>query len=305
MLVKLFKSNNPLILLFLPFVGVILLFSSVIFSFSFDKIFTLVALLVIILFTAIYLNKGINKTILFNKPLYLTALCVTFFSCIDLTSVSYFPIVLANLFLSFGFLNLIKIQRQVPCKGIVFNSSCFILLSAITYPPYLIFILLPWFSLSVIKSFNVREYLMPFLAILLFIVYVWLFVEFSSLEMISNYYSLFEKGETNSISYLHIVVFSAVYLLLILSLIVLLRLNSSATNRFKKLSWVMFLFLILALVVSLLNLYFYNPSQSLLSITIPISILFPFYLFHAKRQLVVDLFFSLFFIAVLIMVYYK
>ena len=109
MLVKLFKSNNPLILLFLPFVGVILLFSSVIFSFSFDKTFTLVALLVIILFTAIYLNKGINKTILFNKPLYLTALCVTFFSCIDLTSVSYFPLVLANLFLSFGFLTLIKI----------------------------------------------------------------------------------------------------------------------------------------------------------------------------------------------------
>ena len=108
MLVKLFKSNNPLILLFLPFIGVILLFSSLIFSFSLEKTFTIIALLVIILFTAIYLNKGINKTILFNKPLYLTALCVTFFSCIDLTSVSYFPIVLANLFLSFGFLNLIK-----------------------------------------------------------------------------------------------------------------------------------------------------------------------------------------------------
>ena len=131
-MVRLFKSNNPLILLFLPLVGFSLLFSLRLISLSTEKILLIIFLFGVVLSTAIFLNKGLNKTILFGKPIYLSALCITFFSCIDLSSISMYPIVLANLFLCFGFLNLIKIKRQIPCKGIIFNSACFILLASVT-----------------------------------------------------------------------------------------------------------------------------------------------------------------------------
>lgn len=304
-MVRLFKSNNPLILLFLPLVGFSMLFSLSLFSFSTDEILSIILLFGIVLSTAIFLNKGVNKTILFGKPLYLTALCVTFFSCIDLSSISMYPIVLGNLFLCFGFLNLIKVKRQIPCKGIIFNSSCLILLSSVTYPPYLIFILLPWTCHSIIKSFNIREFLMPLLAILLFCIYGWSFFRLGNPELLLEYYSLIFTEGTEPFNYFHLFIFSTLCAGLLFSLVVLLKLNSSATNRFKKLSWIISLFLFFSLLTSAYNLYSNKPIHGLLTVVVPASILMPFLLVHSKKTLLTELFFSSFFIVTLFLLYLK
>ena len=304
-MVRLFKSNNPLILLFLPLVGFSLLFSLRLLSLSVEKILLIVLLFGVVLSTAIFLNKGLNKTILFGKPIYLSALCITFFSCIDLSSISMYPIVLANLFLCFGFLNLIKVKRQIPCKGIIFNSSCFILLASVTYPPYLIFILLPWMSHSIIKSFNIREFLMPLLAILLFYIYGWSFFRLVNTELLLEYYSLIFNEGTEPFNYFHLFIFSTLCVGLLFSLIVLLKLNSSATNRFKKLSWIISLFLFFSLLTSSYNLYSNKPIHGLLTVVVPASILMPFLLVHSKKTLLTELFFSSFFFLTLLLLYLK
>ena len=212
------------------------------------------------------------------------------FSCIDLAQFQCIPLFLQIFFYALGFLNLIKIKRQIPCKGIIFNSSCFILLASVTYPPYLIFILLPWMSHSIIKSFNIREFLMPLLAILLFYIYGWSFFRLVNTELLLKYYSLIFNEGTEPFNYFHLFIFSTLCVGLLFSLIVLLKLNSSATNRFKKLSWIISLFLFFSLIASAYNLYSNKPIHGLLTVVVPASILMPFLLIHSKKTLLTELF---------------
>ena len=306
MLLKLFKSNKALVLSILPLLGFPLIFPA--FSLENNSVFPsaliqLVSLL-LILVTAFILNKSVNKSELFNRPLFLTALCYVLLACAISSLSSLNVLVISNLFLTLSIGKLFKIKRQVSCKGLVFDSSCLILLSGLFYPPYFLFILLPWFSLSIIKTFNFKEWAMPLIALFVFCLYLYIFsCIFSSFEVASIYSVLLFNVEEITFNYFFIFYFCLITLSLILALFVLAKLNTSATNRFKKLSLVIVITLLLSAIISIFNFYFGQYLLGVFALALPVSILLPFLLIHSIKQSLIEISLSLSYLLLLLAVF--
>lgn len=306
MLLKLFKSNKSLVLSILPFLGLSLILpafkleNSTLYS---STLIQLVSLLLIVV-TAFILNNSINKSELFNRPLFLTALWYVLLACAICSLSTLNVLVISNLFLTLAIGKLFKIKRQISCKGFVFDSSCLILLSGLFYPPYFLFILLPWFSLSVIKAFDFKEWMMPLIAVFVFCLYGFIFSSiFSSLELFSIYSELLFSEEKITFNSFFIFYFTLIIMGLFLALYVLAKLNTSATNRFKKLSTVISITLLLSVIISIFNFYHGQFLQSVFSVILPVSILLPFLIIHSKKQLLMEILLSLSYLLLLIAVF--
>tara|TARA_B110000438_G_C15796194_1_gene642952 strand:+ start:574 stop:1500 length:927 start_codon:yes stop_codon:yes gene_type:complete len=305
MLLKLFKSNKALVLSLLPILGFFLIFPAFRLGNNtpYSSILVQLLSLAFILLTAFILNKSVNKSDLFNRPFFLSALCYVLMACAICSLSQLNILVISNLFLTLAIGKLFKIKRQVSCKGLVFDSSCLILISGLFYPPYFLFILLPWFSLSIIKTFNFKEWMMPLIAILVFGLYTFIFGKvFNSLELSSLYSELLFNSAKITFNYFFVFYFTLAAAGLISALYVLAKLNTSATNRFKKLSLVILTTLLLAAVILIFNFYFGQYILGVFSVVLPVSILLPFFLIHSKKQFLIEIILSSSYLLLLIAV---
>lgn len=305
MLLKVFKSNKVIVLTSLPFLGFSLLYP----AFNLESntylpsiLLTLLTFL-LILTTALILNKTINKSELFNRPYYLTALFYVLLACSAGSLISLNLLIVSNLFLALAISKLFKIKRQISCKGLVFDSSFLILLSSVFYPPYLIFILLPWACLSIIKSFDFREWIMPLIALLIAGVYFYLIVVLTSSNLMSIYSNTLFGFDKINLNAFFVFCFWLIALGLLLSLYFLFQLNSSASNRFKKLSLVLIVNLLLASIILSYNFYNEYYVFGLFSVFIPVSIVLPFALVHSNKKTLIEVLLTATYLFLLVAVY--
>ena len=305
MLLKVFKSNKVIVLASLPFLGFALLFPSLSIENIADipSVFLTLLTFLLILTTALVLNKTVNNSELFNRPYYLTALFYVLLACSAGSLISLNLLIISNLFLSLAISKLFKIKRLASCKGLVFDSSFLILISSIFYPPYLIFILLPWVSLSIIKTFDFREWIMPLIAFFIGAVYFNVVLVLASSNLMSIYsHSLFgfEKIALNNF---FVFCFWLIAFGLFFALYFLFKLNSSATNRFKKLSMVLFITLLLASIILTYNFYNELYLFGLYSVFIPVSIVLPFVVIHSAKKTLIEVLLTCTYLLLLIAVY--
>lgn len=305
MLLKVFKSNKVIVLSSLPFLGFSLLYPA--FNLESNTYLTSILLplltFLLILTTALILNKTINKSELFNRPYYLTALFYVLLACSAGSLVSLNLLIVSNLFLALAISKLFKIKRQISCKGLVFDSSFLILLSSVFYPPYLIFILLPWACLSIIKSFDFREWIMPLIALLIAGVYFYLIVVLTSSNLMSIYSNTLFGFDKINLNAFFVFCFWLIALGLLLSLYFLFQLNSSASNRFKKLSLVLIVNLLLASIILSYNFYNEYYVFGLFSVFIPVSIVLPFALVHSNKKNLIEVLLTATYLLLLVAVY--
>ena len=306
MLLKLFKTNKPIVLSILPILGGLVVLPTFFLapSFGLGSFFSGFLSLLIILSSSYIVNLCINQSELFNRTLFLSALTFVVFSCSVSVQDPLNPIILSNLFLVLALREILKIKRQVSCKSLLFNSSCLIIISGLLYPPYLLFFILPWCALSVIKTFYFKEWLMPIIALILFLFYglasclffdlkptqvaFFLASDFSTKELVNSVYSLFYV----------VLTFCFLY-----SLLTLFKLTSSATNRFKKLSGVVVIFSFLSALLLVFNFYTKHYLDGLLSMSASLSLVLPFALVHSSKQVLMELLLTGAYIILLIAVF--
>ena len=316
MIYRLFNINKPIILTTLPVICVILWFPSFLNTkgliylerYSLLDFFSHLPIplgqtlsILIILSTAILISFTINQSELFSKNQYLPALIyVLAMSLINEHHVIN-PIIIANLFLVLAIYMLFKIYRQIPCKNLIFKSSCLIMIASVFYLPYLLFFPLPWIILSIIRPFETREWLMPIVSLFIVAFYVALINEIHpSFFKLNNLYNI-SALESISINYSIIIKF--VFWLMIFgcftSLIMLLKLNIKSTNRFRKLTLLLLSVFLIFIAISFFNyFYYFNLSIIILLSAIPVSLLLPFTLIHMKRKWLSEIYISSIFILI-------
>lgn len=77
------------------------------------------------------------------------------------------PQLVAQLFLTLSFQNFIKTWRKDRPSAMVFNASFYLALAIIIFPPYWVFLGLGFIALTVMRTFDWKEYSMIFLGLLL------------------------------------------------------------------------------------------------------------------------------------------
>ncbi len=318
MIFRIFNINKPIILITLPVICVLLWLPSFLSTkglnyfekyslldfFSHMPItFGQILSILIILSTAILISFTVNKSELFSKNQYLPALIyVLAMSLINEHHVIN-PIIIANLFLALAIYMLFKIYRQIPCKNLIFKSSCLIMIASVFYFPYILFFPLPWIILSIIRPFDTREWLMPVVSLFLLAFYVALINKIQpAFFKLNNLYNI-SSLESISINYSIIIkiVFGLMLFGCFTSLLMLLKLNVKSTNRFRKLTLLILSIFLIFTALSVLNYFYYlNLSVIILLSAIPVSLLLPFTLIHIKKKWLSEIYISSIFILIFI-----
>ena len=186
MLLKTYKTNQPLILALLPLIAILLWFpafkspstleienTTYVFNYFVTKSILVNNLLAIfiILTSAIILNTTINKNEFFHRNIYLSSFLYLLISSSVPNLNTLHPLLFANLFVILAFRRLINIHSQVSCKSEIFDATLFFLIAGSFYPPTFLLIPFSWLALVIFRPFRLKEWLTPFLAFGIFLIY--------------------------------------------------------------------------------------------------------------------------------------
>ena len=187
MLVNLYKSKTPLSVFTLPLLVALMCISIFFketqvdlnfFKWQTDFLAPIQSILVvnflcsfcIISINAHQLNSVFNKNRFFSKESYLPGFIYLLF-LVTIESLSFTSMLIAHLFFIGALSSLLKLRRQEPAKSLLFTASFLLGLGIIFSPIMIPLVLLPWVALSIIKPFNLREWLVPVFGVALPVFY--------------------------------------------------------------------------------------------------------------------------------------
>lgn len=309
-MIRFLLSNKPITVFLLPLLTIVIWIigsifhpdcSCVIFGFQINVIVSRILGAAVVLLTAGIINRSVNSQEIFDKTTYLPG-------ALYILAVGYSPdfhclsiLHLANIFLALAIRQLMNIYRQVGCRQQIFNGSFFLMSAALLYPPYLIYMLLPWLALLIFRPFNLKEYLMPLLSVVLF--YIWftsLSLDFNS--FFSYFINYFQTPEMNSKTvlqqntldfsnsnsehlsqYLYYMKLSLFMILLNLGVFTLVKVSRNNSLRIKKLTSFITGFLLFSGLLFIIEKYFIDNEHFEQSVSIAFSLLVGVYFYYAKR----------------------
>jgi hypothetical protein len=321
MFIKLFKSNNPfLLVILLIFSGLLWLDSfinpiAVIYNtqfttpfynsilnllYNYNLLSTIIAFALVFV-QAVMINNIVTNNKLIAKNTYLPALFYILLMSSP-HSLSLSPVLISNFFLIFVLNNIFNIYDKKDVYQQAFSICFLISIASLFYLPSICFILLIWISFFVYNFLNWREWLISVLGLIapyLFIAtyYFW----FDKLEIIvNNYINFFYNLKIPSFEY-------NIYTYIFLSLLAILILFSMAKMVFMINKLVIktrkfFVILVCFIILSLISVFFTdNSSITHLEISfIPISILISNYASLSKRNIFNEIIFILLIIVILL-----
>lgn len=305
-LLKIYRTNQTLILGLLPLIALFIWFPSFglennfivnnttpvfqVFKTESNIINQLIAI-GILLVTAITLNNTINKNEFFRQNIYLPSfISVLLISCLPLSNTLH-PILFSNLFLVLSFRRLININSQVSCKSEVFDASLLLLIGGLFYPPTLLYLPIIWITLLIFRPFQWKEWVSPFLALGLFLIYYltsYLFTENSSYYQASTILksSVYQDNNYSILFYLFGFL-SLFFVLLGMRQIHIKR--KSSTIRYKKMTnMILALFLLGLINFGILFLLTYALEVIFITL-IPFTIAISYFFIYFKKTLVAEI----------------
>src|ERR1039457_5611935 len=122
---------------------------------------------ILIFCEALLIYHIVEKNEITETKSYLSAIVYIVLMSLQPEMLSLHPIVIANLFMLLALHKLMQTYRKETAYSEAFDSGFFISLAALFYIPSLIFILLLWIGLVIIRPFVWREWLISFIGILL------------------------------------------------------------------------------------------------------------------------------------------
>ncbi len=260
---------------------------------------------VLIFIEALLINYIIEKNEIIDTTTYLPALVYIVLMSLQPEMFSLHPIVIANLFILLALHKLMQTYRKEKAYAETFDTGLYISLACLFYIPTLVFIILLWIGLLIIRPFIWREWVISLIGITLpwvYLIFYYFWKEkLDVLQYEALYYTLIVPSKSFSTLDLSI---SNYFQLLVLSITFVftasrfLRDYSKGTVRLRSnLSLLVYFF-----IFSIISIIFapeYTISY-LSFLSIPYSILFSSYLLFSKKEWVAELLFSLLIISVFI-----
>lgn len=307
-MIRFLLSNKPITVFLLPVLTLVIWglgslshpnCSTDIFGFGMNVIVSRILGATVVLLTAGIINSSVNRQEIFDKTTYLPG-------ALYILAVGYSPdfhclsiLHLANIFLALAIRQLMNIYRQVGCRQQIFNGSFFLMAAALLYPPYLIYMLLPWVALLIFRPFNLKEYLMPFFSAFLF--YIWftsLSLSFSAFfDYFINYFnhpeiqskSIFHLDNTSRhteqlVRYLYYMKLGMFIALINLGVFTLIKVSRNNSLRIKKLSSLITGFLLFSGLLFIIERFLIDNEHFEQSVSIAFSLLVGVYFYYAKRM---------------------
>ena len=323
MILKFYKSDKLTVLVSLPIIGVLLwlpgLLNPSVVNFSNasplfqwvcnigSPFFSTVIALIIIVISALILNRVINNNEIFNRNTFLPALIylITMSAIKEHQVLS--PIVISNLFWILAFRRLFNISRQVPCKKEVFDATVLMLFGGLFYFPSILMVALVWIALKILRPFVWREWVIPFFAFVVFGAY-WI-VALIWGDTLNNWadYFTFDSEQFSSInltiSWPYYILLGVVLFLVGISGYQIIRQSKGSSLRFRKIIFFFLFIIILTIAILSLVQYFSDENVYTLVGAVPLSLLITFYFNYAKKEWLSQLFFYTIFISILVNIY--
>jgi len=303
MLIGIFKSNKPVVLITLPFVAVAMwvfafinpvplvaentmpfysLFARWLGEIGLVANFLAILLLVI---QSIMLNDTVTKSQILNRNNYLPSLLylVLMSSCPSLLTLH--PVLFANFFLIIAIGRMLTIYRQENVFSQVFDTGFLIAIASLFYFPVILLFPFVWISLIILRPFLWREWVIP----LMVVPYLFVGVYFFWLDELDSFWNESIVAPIIDRTY-NLVISESFYFLIGMSLIILflsfrklsegLSLN---TIRARKLLTVLAWFFVFSLI-SVLTAPSFSINYFVL-IAIPLSIYTTSYFLSARSRL--------------------
>lgn len=305
MIAKAFRSNQPLVLAFLPLLmgvlwlpgfidpseGVVLQDTSLLFT-AFDHLFPfqwlnkLVAMTLIFM-SAMVLNMVINREDIFERPTFLPALIYVLLMSAFRDYQQLHPLILANFFLILALRRLFQIRRAEDARAQFFDAGLFIGMATLFYPHYIFLYLLAVITVLVLRPFVLKEYIVGLLGLILPILLL-LFYHFM-VDAVESFPELYQNQTKYTRSMLVVPYWKRAVALCLAGLLAVLAARSflkkqrSSSLRFKRLSnIILFYGLLLVGVSGLQFLLGIEPPLVFMSTTF-FSFFFSFYFFYTSK----------------------
>jgi hypothetical protein len=184
MIIRFFKSNNPLTFILLPLLALLLWITgfcwgqSVVVKYSMPLyeilikpissihfVGTLIAFILVVL-EAFLLNYIVNENEILPKPSYLPALFYIVFMSSDNTLLMIYPLIVANLFILLAIYKLVSSYRKDSAFSNAFDAGILLSIATLFYIPCLVFLPILGIGFILFRPFNWREWLISFIGVL-------------------------------------------------------------------------------------------------------------------------------------------
>ena len=178
----------------------------------------------LLLFNATLLNYVVAEHRIEYEPTLFPGLFYILISCSISDFLHLSPVLMANTFLLFAFFNLVRTYKNTSCATLIFNVGFWVGLASIFYFSFSIFVLWALICINVLRASKIKEWLMilcGFLTpyILLGTYHFWFdqFGDFWAQQITQNISFLDFNGPNDITTYLKIVFFSFLILVVIAS----------------------------------------------------------------------------------------
>ncbi|MEO5675325.1 MAG: hypothetical protein ABIQ74_11830 [Chitinophagales bacterium] len=115
---------------------------------------------------ALYFNHLINYYRLISKPSYIPAMSYLLLSSLLVEFTLLTAPLVANMFLLFALSKILSSYKKEKALRLIFDAGLMVAVASLFFFPYIVFILFTIASLTVLRPFNLREYLLATLGLL-------------------------------------------------------------------------------------------------------------------------------------------
>ena len=260
---------------------------------------------ILILCEALLINYMVEKNEIIDTTTYLPALVYIVLMSLQPEMFSLHPIVIANLFMLLALYKLMQTYRKETAYAEAFDTGFFISLAVLFYIPSIVFVLLLWIGLIVIRPFIWREWAISLLGLLLPWIYLVFYYFWNDkldvLQYDAIYYTLIAPSKSfdgRSISLPEYGQISILLLAAFFSAGRFLRDLRKSTVRSRSNLLLILYFFVFSFISIFIAPEYSIPYLSFLSI--PFSVFFSAYLLFSKREWLAEALFLLLIISVFV-----
>lgn len=191
----------------------------------FDGLYALIPLpfiqillgVVVNLIGAVLINHLYNAHDYADRENYFPALFYLLFTSLQLSWQYFNPVLIGNVFILLALRRILRMYRVQEITGMIYDAGVFLGIAALFYPPFIIAFPLLWMSLIQLRTFNIREWIVPITGLLTPLIYAALFYWWFDLKFDPAQYFQLMPLHFQSLLSTHSILF---YFLLIFTLFV-------------------------------------------------------------------------------------
>lgn len=239
----------------------------------------------ILVIGAVQLNNIVNNHGFYSKNTYLPGFIFTVF-LISLNEFEFSFNLISYVMLIFALGYLFRITRQDSAKHVIFMASFFLGIAITFSPIFFLIALLPWITLIIFRPFVWREYLLVILGLGIPWLYHYSLVFFFANERFIQAEGLSLINERIELTASMLILTALTVMIMLFSLWNYMVLAATQLLSFKKRSRILYHLVWIALVVGLLEWYFYDLILDMF--ILPFSIFISLHLLNARKPIIIN-----------------